>query len=430
MARENEQLPENSVLDQNSEPQFENIKIKSPVEEKKRLSNVVRFVLVILFSAIVFLAVAVFLTSAQETYLLETETAKIITSYETDKIFYNAKGLPYTTGEKEVIYTYFTDQEAKIEDGEIYEKRTENTIFYNNNTAKIYSGQQFHKINDQWFYTDTGKTTKEIWDQATKPTAIQKLFGRSVFAEDYYTGAGDGLVQSTCANNWATTHDAIDGGHTNYTNSGADAYYTYVYYDSTPQWCIGRGFIPFDTSAIEDTATIASASLYVYVSSKGDTLDDDEYAYISVYQTTQASNTELANADYDQIGTTQGATAIDIDSLSAASYNAFSLNSTGISWISKTGYTKLGTREGHDAENQATPQTEGENKMYIRFSEYAGTDYDPYLKIELEDVASVSDTDLASASISDVNQINLNFIIYLAGMFFFFITGFKMMVNS
>lgn len=364
---------------------------------------------------------------SQETYLLETEINKIITSYETDKIFYDIKGLPYTTGEKEVVYTYFTDQEAKIEDGEIYEKRTENTIFYNNNTAKIYIGQQFYKdIDNKWYSVETGRTSLEIWNQATKPNIVQKILGQSVFAQNYYIGNGDGIVGiNDNSGTWASVHDAVDGTSVFYTQT-ASYIMTEKEVRGTGYFDIFRAFFPVDTSAIDDSATIVSASFYLYYAGGGGGTEESSYCIV---QTTQASNTELVLADYDQQGTILGSDCIDFANIiNTAEYKLWSLNATGLSWINKTGYTKLGLRENNF--DIANTETDEDGYANYRMSEYTGTDYDPYLKIELGDVASESDTDLASASISDINQINLNFILYLIGMFMMFIMGFKISLNA
>ena len=60
----------------------------------------------------------------------------------------------------------------------------------------------------------------------------------------------------------------------------------------------------------------------------------------------------------------------------------FNLNSIGRGWIFRTGATKLGLREGHDAKNIAFIGTKGQyNKLKIRGSEYEGTSSDPILEV-------------------------------------------------
>lgn len=118
----------------------------------------------------------------------------------------------------------------------------------------------------------------------------------------------------------------------------------------TNQYDFVRGFVPFDTSSIPDGATITSATLQMYVNSKDDACND-AYSYISVVQSTQASSSSLANADYDQLGTTKGSDDIDYTGVTTGAYNTWTLNATGLTWISKTGITYLGLKDGHDIEN-------------------------------------------------------------------------------
>jgi hypothetical protein len=213
----------------------------------------------------------------------------------------------------------------------------------------------------------------------------------------YYAGAGDG--RTVCdVQLWDTAHDATtakdgDGGESgglggaNYTtdadtsvNCAAGAYRNYQ-----NRTVIGRGFFPINTGDLPDGATISAATLYLYVVGKNNT-DNDGYDYIVVVQTTQASTSELVADDYDQCGDvtdpTQGSNEIDLSSITTSQYNEWALNATGLTWISKTGWTKLGTREGNDAEDQALSY--GENKrngILVRYSEYTGTGSDPYLSV-------------------------------------------------
>ena len=104
---------------------------------------------------------------------------------------------------------------------------------------------------------------------------------------------------------------------------------------------IQRGFFPFDTSGLPDDCTIISATLTIYAAPGGDNLGDKEYCLV---QSSQASDISLANGDFDLCGDsidspTEGAPRIAITSTGS---KVFTLNSTGLGWISKTGYTSLG----------------------------------------------------------------------------------------
>lgn len=160
---------------------------------------------------------------------------------------------------------------------------------------------------------------------------------------------GDGPVTSDSAS-WDTAHDAATG------SSSGGALTSGVVcgtQESGGSYYIIRGFLPFDTSDLPADASISSAVLRVYVNSKssGDNDGDD---WINVVQTSQASPTSIGTADFDQCGAinnpTEGATRADISSLDipTGDWLEMSLNATGISWISTSGYTLLGLREGHD----------------------------------------------------------------------------------
>jgi len=199
----------------------------------------------------------------------------------------------------------------------------------------------------------------------------------------YFSGAGDGCVYYNTSKSWATTHDTADGTGFFLTNkeetfaaSGLNSALLYIV----------RGFLPFDTSGLPDNATISAALVYVYVSAVGDG-DNDGDDWLNVVQGLQADPTTLVVGDYDACGDavtnpTEGATRIDLGNITASQYNSFTLNATGRGWISKTGYTKLGVREGHDCINSAYAGADGTvNRIAIRYSEYTGTGSDPYLSV-------------------------------------------------
>lgn len=194
----------------------------------------------------------------------------------------------------------------------------------------------------------------------------------------YWAGAGDGVVVSPAHTNWDTAHDYTSG----------TAYYTFAQqWAGTRHYSSGnkvfeRQFYPVDTSAL-GAVTISDASLFAYFSSKYDQ-DNDTEAYFNVVQTTQASNTSLTGTDLDECGAvdnpTVGATEIDITSISTSGYTEFVLNATGQGWIDGSGYTKLGIREGHDAED--SPQGSNTlNLVLAEQSEQTGTSKDPYLEV-------------------------------------------------
>lgn len=258
--------------------------------------------------------------------------------------------------------------------------------------SKFYSGPAFSKEGDDWYQIETATTTPQAFFSQTRLTIldhVREFFGKETFAatDTTYSGVGDGYLYSSGSGSWNNAHDASSG-IASY-NSSSVAYAGSEYDGYEEEYYIGRIFLPFNTSGLPDDNTILSASLYIYAYSKQNDVDDD-FDYLTVVQTTQDSNTSLTSGDFDQCGAIDDPTVginesqkKDLSDISIPSYIIFDLNSTGISWISKTGYTKLGIREGHDVEDENISPSEDEvyNGIYIRPSEYSGTDNDPYLEI-------------------------------------------------
>jgi len=202
--------------------------------------------------------------------------------------------------------------------------------------------------------------------------------------EIYYSGAGDGCsgFGGEDVQTWAACHHATAGEYADYTAITVIAE-SYEITGVTGWNVIQRTFLPFNTAALPDTATITAATLSIYVTTTSDG-DNDGYDYVSVVQTTQASTSAIVVEDYDQCGAVQtpqkGAADIDITGIGTGAYLAFTLNATGIAWISLTGWTKLGIREGHDvADHQIAANKD--NYVIYSTSEATGTSQDPYLNI-------------------------------------------------
>jgi hypothetical protein len=109
-----------------------------------------------------------------------------------------------------------------------------------------------------------------------------------------------------------------------------------------------RIIILFDTSDI-DTDVVSAADLDFVVIATSDDFGDS----LALVQSTPASPSALVNADYGQVGATRQATDLPISGIVAdsATFNTFTLDSTGIASISLTGITKFGFRVKRDADN-------------------------------------------------------------------------------
>ncbi|MFA4888791.1 MAG: hypothetical protein WC628_04370 [Candidatus Omnitrophota bacterium] len=193
----------------------------------------------------------------------------------------------------------------------------------------------------------------------------------------YYSGVGDGQVESLNSSTWSTVHDASAGVASDYTS-------TPIYLTLDASYWIGRAFVPVYTYDLLDDAIITAASLKIYPTYTADN-DNDGSDYLTVVQTTQASTSSLVLEDFDQCGAvstpTEGIDSgerKDITNITTSTYLSFTLNATGRGWINKAGYTMLGIREGHDTTNDPIANS---NEVHFSSSEATGTSQDPYLEV-------------------------------------------------
>ncbi len=235
---------------------------------------------------------------------------------------------------------------------------------------------KLEKVGDKIIFTKI--IPKEFLEIATYPVYTDTT-------ESYYAGAGDGHVYNQNSSGWSGTRNDLSGDYADYTGSTANINSTTPYY-----YNIFRGFFPINTSGLPDSASISTATVNFYVTTKENT-DADGNDYIVIIQTTQASTSELIVEDYDQIGSVAGSSNVDIDTISTSAYNAWTLNATGRGWISKTGWTKIGAREGHDMVNDPI-STGTDCSITVSTSEQADTTYDPYLEVTYTVVPDPPDT--------------------------------------
>ena len=200
----------------------------------------------------------------------------------------------------------------------------------------------------------------------------------------YYAGSGDGRIRNlgAAAASWSTVRSATTGTFADPT--GTTGKMESSYFVATNRFDISRFFMPTDTSGITDTDTIDSATLYTYLTSS---LDDDSTTIVAI-ETSQASTTTLATSDFDAVSFTSGG-SITLASCSTSAYNGISLNATGLTWISKTGTSKIGVIIGLDQSN-TSPSTgaNSQNTYNTSTSENTGTSQDPYLEVVTTAVSS------------------------------------------
>ncbi|MBI2029642.1 hypothetical protein HYT02_04455, partial [Candidatus Gottesmanbacteria bacterium] len=202
----------------------------------------------------------------------------------------------------------------------------------------------------------------------------------------FYPQPGDGRAAYFGANNSGCGQAQWDIAK-NTTTTGFD-------YTSSPRsnfvstGCLGanavnltRAFLPFDTNSLPDNAVITNATLNLYITGKINSVNDGN-DYIAVVQTSQVSTQSLTTSDYANLGNVEGSNNIDITTIPTYAYTTWTLDSTGLGWISKTGNTLLGLREGHDLQNVWGNYGGAQgNGVAAATSEQAGTIQDPYLDV-------------------------------------------------
>jgi len=167
-----------------------------------------------------------------------------------------------------------------------------------------------------------------------------------------------------------------------------------------------RGITVFNTSAIPNTDTITSAT-YSIQGLAGSSVSSGFLDSVAVVKPTTSSTSSLTPSDYN-IGnwaTTQLATNKTISTIST-SYNNFALNASGISNISKTGFSYFGIMCENDRANTDPSLGAGffYSLAYFKSDNTAGTSSDPKLVVEHSAPSSIKSINgLAKASIKSRN---------------------------
>ena len=175
---------------------------------------------------------------------------------------------------------------------------------------------------------------------------------------------------------------ASPGNNANDDRHGGMDIFIYIASTSAPntdKWrTLTRGIILFDTSSLADTQII-SATLSLYCEGKYDLLSITPD--INIYSSNPASNTALIAGDFDSCGSTAFSTTKTYGNITASAWNVFTLNSSGISAINKSGISKFSVRNAnYDVANHA-PSWTGLKYSTIIFDSADGT-YAPKLTVE------------------------------------------------
>lgn len=152
-----------------------------------------------------------------------------------------------------------------------------------------------------------------------------------------------------------------------------------------------KNIMLFDTSGLPDTAIISAATLSVYGEATGSGLGKFDH---HICASTPASNTDLVNADYGELGSTSfGSYAFD-DHLT--DYNNIALNASGIANISKTDISKFGARSSWDISGSfGGVWVSGAETKLVSWTAERGTGFKPKLVVTYTDHKLVTPSTLA-----------------------------------
>lgn len=193
-------------------------------------------------------------------------------------------------------------------------------------------------------------------------------------AEDGYALAA-GPASFTSLRN--ASGDNHDGGENTLTLG------TYAYSTTNKYVFIVRGILFFDTSALPDNAIITAASLGIF----GDDKHQDSGKFnLHVCGNDSTGTASIKDSDYQNSrSTSYGFISYDDFKSDASTLMTIPLNSDGLAWIKKTGYTRFSLRIEPDQTGIAPPWGAGDQNFYsIIAREASGSARDPALTIEYE----------------------------------------------
>ena len=210
----------------------------------------------------------------------------------------------------------------------------------------------------------------------------------------YNTSASDGYIYKSDAT-YATAHDAVTADGVLYTGS------TIMTIGQNASYQINRIFLYFDTSAIPDDATIISAKIRLKTATNGDQNADTDFNIV-VRRNTAGTypGDPMVTTDFNYTFYTGDGGSINTADMGAqGTLNYIHLNATGLSWINKTGYTKLALISSRDI-NSITPTG---NEYFVVTAQESGTTGIPQLTVVYAVETYPSVTTQAATNIKDVS---------------------------
>lgn len=198
---------------------------------------------------------------------------------------------------------------------------------------------------------------------------------------DPETATVDGTVGRTSVNQTLTNIRAGAGTGNQSINTNGYAGIIQSSTTSNQFQSLQRGIWLFDASSLADDTTITAVTFSLYGKEAINQFAGTAFE-IDVVDSTPASNTNLVDADYGQLGSTVFS-SIAFASLAAEAYNDFALDASGIANVSLTGVSKFGTRLNWDTDNSFTGTwSSSKSALFDAYqADNAGTTKDPKLTI-------------------------------------------------
>jgi hypothetical protein len=179
------------------------------------------------------------------------------------------------------------------------------------------------------------------------------------------TGSGDGAAQQSADSNWATMRGAAGDG----SNDTAASRPVFIQFFTGSTWSgFGRLIFVWNTATLPDGDTVDSAVINFTVAS-GPLFVNDFNDSISLVVSAPASDTAVANGDYDSLGTTVLAPNIAVSAIphDDVTDTTYTLNAAGLANISLTAASKFGLRSDRDRDNNEPvgPGTDDATNLYF-----------------------------------------------------------------
>lgn len=251
---------------------------------------------------------------------------------------------------------------------------------------------------------DTETVPKSVFDSAQYPFTVGDS---QTFYPDAHTESTsvDGYCTQVGTLSWANLIASAGSG---VADSNAYGYILYISSATTSDvWSsLYRGLFLFDTSGLDDAATITGAVTSFYTRGKTDT--GGWTPDVNIYSSNPASNTGLVAGDFDSLGSTAFATTITYANLADSGYTDFTLNASGIAAIPVDGVAKFGVRNAnYDVAASSPVWASAKTAGYQVYMSEQGAGYKPKLVVTYT-IPSAPTITISAASLITSTTARLN----------------------